>query len=175
MKGSAKNNFPLYYAGIALLLLTMFCFTVLFPQGVFLYGNSSSVRELWTMAGDLAAIFALISVVLWGVKRIALLAGGNKSGQLPWLNGNFFSRLRKTHVFCGWLAFALGFGHGAFFLINMPGRLGALYTGLAAILAMLMLLGLGILYQQKLIRVKIARTGHLALAVVFGALLLMHM
>lgn len=128
-----------------------------------------ALRSFWLSIGDLALVLALLSASLWGVKKFFSKSKNTSGTTLMWL--------RQSHIIVGWLALAMGVGHSSFFLINMSmlGRhIGSLYTGLAALTSMLLLIIVGILYQCRKIKVKTARSWHLKLALAFTLLLIIH-
>lgn len=148
--------------------------TIVAPLPFLGWSQRTTIR-LWFGIGIISAFMAGLSMACWGFKKLIIESKKNKVGIGQRINGRILPFLRENHIYFGWLAFAVALGHSIFFLIDLPKRMNYyLYSGVAAMLAMFILLVIGIMYQYKTLKIKNARYLHIASALIFGLLLIIH-
>lgn len=136
--------------------------------------NLRTLKRDWYKVGELSLLLTALSVSPWLIRKIIKKAHRRLTHSSNWLNGAIMLFLRKNHMLLGWLAFLLGIGHSIFFLINLPERESYLYSGIAALVSMFILSGIGLLYKFKSINIKFARRWHLIFALIFIIILIVH-
>lgn len=131
-------------------------------------------RGFWNLMGVLSLFSAIVSISLWFLKKKIINTKQRDRKGFAWANSSMIKRLRDAHVNLGWVAFTLGLGHGAFFMVNLPSRMNRVYSGVIALVGMIVLMLTGLMYRHKIISLKTSKTCHKVIACIFGVLLLVH-
>jgi hypothetical protein len=89
-----------------------------------------------------------------------------------------FLFFKKHHMFLGWVTVILASGHGVYFLLFPDNKIKYFYTGLAALIGLVIVAGVGIVFDQFMKKNKAVKAGrryHFAAAVLFAVLFLVHL
>jgi hypothetical protein len=85
---------------------------------------------------------------------------------------------KKNHRFLGWVTVILACGHGLYFLLFPDKQIKFFYTGLTALIGLVIVAGVGIVFDQLMKSNKAVKAGrryHLTTAVIFAVLFLIHL
>jgi hypothetical protein len=85
---------------------------------------------------------------------------------------------KKQHQFLGWVTVMVASGHGLYFILFPDKKLKFFYTGIAALIGLILAAGVGIVFDQLMKRNKAVKAGrryHFAAAVLFAVLFLVHL
>lgn len=131
-------------------------------------------RGFWNQIGFLSIFFSIVSISLWLFKKKIISSKQNDHNSFSWVNRTTVIMLRELHVVLGWFAFALGFGHSAFFLLNVQPRANHIVSGVIVLVAMLALIFSGLMYKHKVISIKTIKKCHYFVTYIFAVLLVLH-
>jgi hypothetical protein len=136
--------------------------------------SARAQRGFWDQMAVLSLFLIIGSVSVWFLKK-KLINGNQKDREaFPWANGSVIKRLRGAHIALGWLAFDLGLGHSIYFMVNLPTRMNRVYSGVIALMAMIVLIITGLMYRHKIMSLKTIKKFHLVISGIFGILLVVH-
>lgn len=132
-------------------------------------------KGFWNQMGVLSLVLIIASVSVWFLKKKIINVKQSDRDMFPWANSSVIKRLREAHITLGWLAFDLGLGHSVYFMVNLPTRMNRVYSGVIALVAMIVLIISGIMYKHKLMSIKTIKKFHLVISGIFGVLLVTHL
>jgi hypothetical protein len=149
------------------------------------YFRHGEVKPAVLQLGNFAEFTVIGAAGFWISKK---LLGQLRTRKLPiadfWIKRisglllKLIAFLKHNHRFLGWITVLLASGHGAYFLIFPDKKVKYFYTGLGALIGLVIVAAVGIMFDywmKKKKRVKAGRRYHFAAAVLFGILFLIHL
>jgi hypothetical protein len=145
---------------------------------LFGHGNTKPLQKQIGSFAEFAAIgaagFWLLKIALTQIKKRKIALGAPLLSLLQ----NALKLLKKNHRFLGWITAILGTGHAIYFLLYPDSKIKYTYTGIGALCGLAIVVGAGVFYHFQLKRKKPVRSDrllHIAAALLFGLLLLIHL
>ncbi|MCP8971341.1 hypothetical protein [Ectobacillus ponti] len=139
-------------------------------------GQGNALKEANKTLGSAAEYGAIAAGLLWLSRHVWTYARKNKLNAAQYMRQAFLF-LKKHHTLVGYAVLSLSVSHGVYFLLKGSKHVLQFYSGIGAIIALLLVSFAGILLQKLGVRKSLAkyRRIHQVIASLFGIGLLIHL